>query len=195
MQILSNHKKSLVQRLQRIRVFLTSERSIDWSKLEHTVTGYWASNKKGHDVRRTRRLGTLLNQIKPLWFVNFIRNGMVLFIVMILTYTYLAVQRWPQADKFEQSVNIYRVHDVERAAKLFGHKDIGLSKVQLTGLISHDTSLSGFAIFEVDGRNSGAIAIGETFDKGYFLKSIGVDSVEIVFQGKQYQISMMTKPF
>lgn len=195
MQKLSTYKKSLVQRLQRIRVFLTSERSIDWSKLEHTVTGYWASNKKSHDVHRTSRLGLFLNQIKPLWFVNFIRNAMVLFIFIILTYTFLTIQRLPQADKSEEPVSIYQVYDVQRAAKLFGHKDIGLSKIQLTGLLRHDTSLNGFAIFEVDGRNSGAIAVGETFDNGYFLKSIGVDSVEIVFQGKQYQISMTTKPF
>ncbi len=195
MQKISSYKKSLVQLMQRIRVFLTSERSVDWSKLEHTVAGYWSSNKKGHDVYRTRRLGMLLQQIKPLWIVNFIRNAMVFFIVMTLAYIYLAIQRLPQADKFEQPVNVYQIHDVQRAAKLFGHKNIGLSKVQLTGLIRNDTSQSGFAIFEVDGRNSGAIAVGETFDNGYFLKSMGEDSVEIVFQGNQYQISMMSKPF
>ena len=59
----------------------------------------------------------------------------------------------------------------------------------------NDGSSSGYAIFEVDGKNTGAIAVGEAFDKGYFLKSIGVDSVEIVFQGKQHQVLMLTKRF
>jgi hypothetical protein len=195
MQKLSNYKKTLILRLQRIRVFLTSERSVDWSKLEHTVAGFWFSNKKGHNVYRTRRLGILLKQIKPLWIVNFIRNVMIFFIVMTVAYIYLAIQRLPQADKFEQPMNVYQVHDVQRAAKLFGYKNINLSNVQLTGLIRNDISQNAFAIFEVDGRNSGAIAVGETFDNGYFLKSMGEDSVEIVFQGNQYQISMMSKPF
>jgi hypothetical protein len=92
-------------------------------------------------------------------------------------------------------LNAYQVQDLQNAAKLFGRKDVDLSKVQLTGLMRSDGSSTGYAIFEVNGKNSGAIAVGETFDKGYFLKSIGVDSVEIVFQGKQHQILMMTKRF
>jgi hypothetical protein len=58
-----------------------------------------------------------------------------------------------------------------------------------------DGSSSGYAVFEVEGKNTGAIAVGETFDKGYFLKSIGTDSVEVMFQGKAHQILMTTKRF
>ena len=60
---------------------------------------------------------------------------------------------------------------------------------------SSDGSSSGYAVFEVDGKNTGAIAVGETFDKGYFLKSIGEDSAEVMFQGKPHQIVMATKRF
>ena len=59
----------------------------------------------------------------------------------------------------------------------------------------HDATTTGYAVFEVDGKNNGAIAVGETFDKGYFLKSLGADSVEVVFQGKQLSITMTAKRF
>ena len=120
---------------------------------------------------------------------------MVLGVVVILTYTYLAIQRLPKLEDADQAMNIYQVQDIQKAAKLFGHKEVDLSKVQLTGLMRQEVSLIGYAIFEVEGKNTGAIAVGETFDKGYFLKSIAIDSVEIVFQGKQYQIPMITKRF
>lgn len=119
----------------------------------------------------------------------------MLCIVWTLIYTYLAVQRLPRLSDAVQPAQIYQVHDVQQAANLFGHKDLDLSKIQLTGLMRHDASSSGYAIFEIDGKNSGAIAVGETFDKGYFLKSLGSDSVEVVYQGKQISVPMTAKRF
>jgi hypothetical protein len=120
---------------------------------------------------------------------------LIVGIVFAVISIYLAIERLPRFSEIDHSVPIYQVQDLQNAAKLFGRKDVDLSKVQLTGLMRSDGSSTGYAIFEVNGKNSGAIAVGETFDKGYFLKSIGVDSVEIVFQGKQHQILMMTKRF
>ena len=195
MQIFSSHKKSLGQWIERIKVFLTSERSIDWANVGHKVSLAFPSNKQSHDLHRTRRGNVLLNLVKPRWCASFIRNALIVCIVAGVAYTYLAIERLPRPSDVEQQVHIYQVQDPQNAAKLFGRKDFDLSKVQLTGLMRSDGSSSGYAIFEIDSKNIGAIAVGETFDKGYFLKSIGVDSVEIVFQGKQHQIHMMTKRF
>ena len=105
------------------------------------------------------------------------------------------MQRLPRLSDAVQPAQIYQLHDIQQAANLFGHKDLDLSKIQLTGLMRHDASSSGYAIFEIDGKNSGAIAVGETFDKGYFLKSLGSDSVEVVYQGKQISVPMTAKRF
>jgi hypothetical protein len=140
-------------------------------------------------------LGNFLNQIKPLWFARAIRNVLVVCIVLTLTYTYLAIERLPRVSDAHQSLHIDQLQDVQKAAKLFGHKEFDLSKVQLTGVMRTDGSSSGYAVFEVEGKNTGAIAVGETFDKGYFLKSIGTDSVEVMFQGKAHQILMTSKRF
>ena len=195
MQTFSDHKNSLGQWFRKLREFLTAERSIDWSSFWHKASGHLSSKVTDQDLHRSRRWGSFLNQIKPLWFARAIRNVLVLCIVLTVTYTYLAIERLPSFSDANQSLPINQLQDVQKAAKLFGHKEFDLSKVQLTGLMRTDGSSSGYAVFEVEGKNTGAIAVGETFDKGYFLKSIGVDSVELMFQGKSHQISMTTKRF
>jgi hypothetical protein len=195
MQTFSDHKNLLGQWLRKIKEFLTAERSLDWSTSAQKVVGYLTAKSTNQDLHRSRRLGSFLNQIKPLWFAQFIRNTLVLCIVLTLIYAYLAIERLPRVSDAHQSLHIDQLQDVQKAAKLFGHKEFDLSKVQLTGLMRTDGSSSGYAVFEVEGKNTGAIAVGETFDKGYFLKSIGVDSVELMFQGKSHQILMATKRF
>ena len=195
MQTSSDQKSALGQRFQKIKEFLTTDHSIDWSSLWHKVTGQLTSNATAQDLHRTRRWSIFLNKIKPLWFAQAIRNTLILCIVFMLTYSYLAIERLPKFSDVTQPVHVDQIQDVRKAATLFGYKDTDMSKVQLTGLMRHDGSSSGYAIFEVNGKNTGAIAVGETFDKGYFLKSIGLESVEVMFQGNLHQIPMVTKGF
>jgi len=195
MQIFSDHKNSVGQWFKKTKEFLTAERSIDWASFGRKASGHLSSTSTDEGLHRTRRLGNFLNQIKPLWFARAIRNLLVLCIVLTLTYTYLAIERLPRVSDAHRSLHIDQLHDVQKAAKLFGHKEFDLSKVQLTGVMRTDGSSSGYAVFEVEGKNTGAISVGETFDKGYFLKSIGNESVEVMFQGKAHQILMTTKRF
>jgi len=195
MQTFSDHKNSLGQWLRKTKEFLTADRSIDWASFGRKASGPQSSISTNQGLHRTRRLGNFLNQIKPLWLARTIKNLLVLCIVLTLTYSYLAIERLPRVLDAHQSLHIGQLHDVQKAAKLFGHKEFDLSKVQLTGVMRTDGSSSGYAVFEVDGKNTGAIAVGETFDKGYFLKSIGTESVEVMFQGKSHQILMTTKRF
>ena len=174
---------------------MTADRSVDWASLLHKVTSPLTSNATTLDSNRTRRWSTFLNHIKPLWFAQVIRNTLILCIVFILIYSFLAIERLPKFSDATQPVRIDHIQDVRKAAKLFGYKDTDMSKVQLTGLMRHDGSSDGYAVFEVEGKNTGAIAVGETFDKGYFLKSIGAEGVEIMYQGKLHQILMVTKGF
>ena len=190
-----NQLSSLARWFRKIKEFLTADRSIDWATSGHKVVGYLTSKSANQNLYRSRQWGSFFNQLKPVWFAKVIRNIFVLCIVLTLIYTYLAVQRLPRFSDAVQPAQIYQVHDIQQAAKLFGHKDLDLSKIQLTGLMRHDASSSGYAIFEIDGKNSGAIAVGETFDKGYFLKSLGSDSVEVVYQGKQISVPMTAKRF
>jgi hypothetical protein len=191
----SNQLSSIARWFRKIKEFLTADRSIDWATSGHKVVGYLTSKSANQNLYRSGQWGSFFNQLKPLWVAKVIGNILVLCIVLTLIYTYLAVQRLPRFSDAVQPAQIYQVHDIQQAANLFGHKDLDLSKIQLTGLMRHDASSSGYAIFEIDGKNSGAIAVGETFDKGYFLKSLGSDSVEVVYQGKQISVPMTAKRF
>ena len=192
---MTNQLSSLARWFRKIKEFLTADRSIDWATSGHKVVSYLTSTSANQNLYRSRQWGSFFNQLKPVWFAKVIRNILVLCIVLTLIYTYLAVQRLPRLSDAVQPAQIYQLHDIQQAANLFGHKDLDLSKIQLTGLMRHDASSSGYAIFEIDGKNSGAIAVGETFDKGYFLKSLGSDSVEVVYQGKQISVPMTAKRF
>lgn len=130
--------------------------------------------------------------VKPLAIANIIRNTLILLCVFSVLYVFFVINQLPSPQVLDRPAQIYQFQDVRKADKLFGQKDIDLSKIRLTGFMASGAS-TGFAIFEVDGKTSGAIAIGETFGKGYFLKSISKESVEIVYQGKRYQILMSSK--
>lgn len=130
--------------------------------------------------------------IKTITIANAIRNTLMLLCVFSLLYVFFMISQLPSPQFLDRPAQIYQFQDVRKSEKLFGLKDMDLSKIQLTGFMENG-GRTGFAIFEVDGKTSGAIAIGETFGKGYFLKSVSKDSVEIVYQGKPYQILMSSK--
>jgi hypothetical protein len=52
---------------------------------------------------------------------------------------------------------------------------------------------NSFATLEVLGKSTGAIAVGEAFDNGYFLKGIKENQVEIVYRGNSYTITKTDK--
>jgi len=100
------HKSSLGQRFRKIKEFLTTDHSIDWASLWHKVTGQLTSNAINQDSHRTRRWSIFLNNIKPLWFAQAIRNILILFIVVILIYSFLAIERLPKFSDVTQPVRI-----------------------------------------------------------------------------------------
>ncbi len=152
----------------------------------------FTSAKGQNAVLAMRNFLTVHRALKPLRIANFVRNTLILLCVFSLFFVFLMINQLPVPQFFERPAQIYQFQDVRKADKLFGQKEIDLSKLRLTGFMASGVS-TGFAIFEVDGKTSGAIAVGETFGKGYFLKSVGKESVEIVYQGKPYQILMSSK--
>ena len=54
-------------------------------------------------------------------------------------------------------------------------------------------SLNGFAIFEIDGRPTNAIGVGESIGKGLSLQSIGDESATLLYQGQALEFKL-SKP-
>ena len=55
-------------------------------------------------------------------------------------------------------------------------------------------SLDGFAIFEIDGKPTNAISIGESLGKGLTLQSIGDESATLLYQGQKLEFRLSNSP-
>ena len=172
-----------------VKEFLTADRSITLAKVGRQFDERALPHKNRKRLSTTSGWTTFVQGIKPIRIANLLRNALILLCIFSLFYVFLVINQLPLPKLFDRPSQIYQFQDIRKADKLFGQKEIDLSKLRLTGFMFGGAS-KGFAIFEVDGKTSGAIAIGETFGKAYFLKSIGKESVEIVYQGKSYQILM-----
>ena len=94
-------------------------------------------------------------------------------------------------------MTLYANQDSTAAYNLFGSKPVMTDNVFLRGIVAtgknSNGSLNGFAIFEVDGRPTNAIGIGESLGKGLTLQSIGYESATLLYQGQQIQFKL-SKP-
>ena len=94
-------------------------------------------------------------------------------------------------------MTLYANQDSTAAYNLFGSKPVMTDNVFLRGIVAtgknSNGSLNGFAIFEVDGRPTNAIGIGESLGKGLTLQSIGDESATLLYQGQQIQFKL-SKP-
>jgi hypothetical protein len=53
-----------------------------------------------------------------------------------------------------------------------------------------DGSLDGFAIFEIDGKQTNAISVGEGLGKGLTLQSIGDETATLLYQGQKLDFKL-----
>lgn len=99
--------------------------------------------------------------------------------------------------KNTSGVTLYANQDSTAVYDLFGSKPVMLDTLFLRGIVATDKnsngSLNGFAIFEVDGKPTNAIGIGESLGKGLSLQSIGDESATQLYQGQQIQFKL-SKP-
>ena len=192
MRMPGDFKSRVGKKAAAVRDFLTVERSVGLFKAGRQLDRRVFPSKRQGSLSSTVQRSMFTQHIKPKATANFFRNTLILLCVFSVLYVFLVSNQLPVPELYDHPAQIYRFQDIRKADKLFGQKEIDLSKIRLTGLMSSGTS-QGFAIFELEGKSSGAIAVGETFGKAYFLKSIGKGSVEIVYQGKPYQILMTSK--
>lgn len=135
--------------------------------------------------------------------------------VMALTYCFLQLWQLPSIPSLASSsappsttsvtastkntsgVTLYTNQDATAAYDLFGSKPVMLDALFLRGVVATGTnsngSLNGFAIFEVDGKPTNAVGIGESLGKGLSLQSIGDESATLLYQGQTLEFKL-SKP-
>jgi hypothetical protein len=130
--------------------------------------------------------------------------------ITAIALTYWLLQWWqlpsvpavPSPSQASSSKNpagatLYANQDRTAAYDLFGNKPLTTDTIFLRGVVitgkSANGALDGFAIFEIDGKPTNAISIGESMGKGLTLQSIGDESATLLYQGQKLEFKL-SKP-
>jgi len=140
--------------------------------------------------------------IKPTAISNGLTYIFMLLTAAALTYWVMRIAQIPgvpsqPANGINKGMTLYSNQDSVSAYGLFGNKPIVTDNIYLRGVVitskSKDGTLDGFAIFEIDGKPTNAISVGESLGKGLSLQSIGDESATLLYQGQKLNFKL-SKP-
>ena len=93
-----------------------------------------------------------------------------------------------------RGMTLYSNQDLSSAYGLFGSKPLVTDSILLRGVVitskASDGRLDGFAIFEIDGKPTSAISVGENLGKGLSLQSIGDESATLLYEGQKLHFKL-----
>ena len=96
--------------------------------------------------------------------------------------------------KSSKGTSLYINQDLSASYPLFGSKPLATDNIILRGVVVTEKTSSGayqgFALFDIDGKPSGVIAVGVTIDRGMTLKSIDTETATLLYQGKEMGFSI-----
>jgi len=116
-----------------------------------------------------------------------------------ITYWVLRIAQIPGAPAtsnpaVSKGMTLYNNQDGTSAYGLFGSKPLVIDNIFLRGVVitsrSSTGSLDGFAIFEIDGKPTNAISVGENLGKGLTLQSIGDESATLGYEGQKLEFKL-----
>jgi len=93
-----------------------------------------------------------------------------------------------------KGMTLYSNQESASAYSLFGKKPLVTENIILKGVVvtskTIDGRLDGFAIFEIDGKPTDAISVGENLGKGLTLQSIGDESATLLYEGQKLDFKL-----
>ena len=93
-----------------------------------------------------------------------------------------------------KGLTLYSNQDHTAAYGLFGKKPLATENIYLRGVVltsqKKDGTWDGFAIFEIDGKPTSAISVGEGLGKGLMLYSIGDETATLLYQGQKLDFTL-----
>ena len=142
-------------------------------------------------------LNTLSNnnlKVNPKKINHVITGGLSLLAIGISLYWLMLMLQIPSSSVVtmdaKSTVQVSNQNTVSAFA-LFGEKPLAAQNIFLRGIVitskSSAGTLDGFTIFEVNGKPTNAIAIGEGLGNGLTLKSIKPESATLIYQGQEME--------
>jgi type II secretory pathway component PulC len=124
-------------------------------------------------------------------------TSLILITICASSYWVLQVLQTPDLPNKQmntQNASLLKNENIHSAYALFGTKPLSTQNIFLRGLVITSTlpngQLDGFAVFEVDGKPSKAIAIGESLGNNLVLESIHAESATLIYQGQKLEFSI-----
>lgn len=137
--------------------------------------------------------------IKPSQVSTSITYIVVLATAACFAYWVLRIAQIPgtpgtSPNAISKGMMLYSNQDGTSAYGLFGSKPLVTDNIFLRGVVitskGADGRLDGFAIFEIDGKPTNAISVGENLGKGLTLQSIGDESATLVYEGQKLDFKL-----
>ena len=162
------------------------------------------ASKSGKANYAQGALAISINRLSPANLTKFITYLLMLACAVSATYWFMRILQIPgtpaqPANGISKGQTLYSNQDATAGYALFGSKPLVTENIYLRGVVATsknpDGSLDGFAIFEIDGKPTNAISVGETIGKGLSLQSIGDESATLLYQGQKlsFKLSKPTK--
>lgn len=122
----------------------------------------------------------------------------ILLTIASVTYWLIHIIQIPSPEeslsKNFKGVTLYTNQDINTSYKLFGSKPLAAENIALRVLVVTGKNESGidqgFALFDIDGKSTGAVAVGEQISGGMVLQSINPESATLLYQGKELNFSL-----
>lgn len=180
---------------------INSKSSKIHSALTHMKQVFSSNQSKQHSSGP--KLGSTLSLVfKPTSISNALSYVLMLLAGLCLTYWLMQIAQIPAPPSqpttgINKGVTLYTNQDGTTAYGLFGSKPLVTDNIYLRGVVvtskNKDGALDGFAIFEIDGKPTNAISVGESLGKGLSLQSIGDEAATLLYQGQKMEFKL-SKP-
>jgi hypothetical protein len=166
------------------------------SKLSDTRANFdWQIRQSKKLLAKNELVSTYLNPVRISQCATY------LFILLTLastTYWLIHIIQIPSPEeslsKNFKGVTLYANQDINTSYKLFGSKPLAAENITLRVLVVTGKNEGGidqgFALFDIDGKSTGAVAVGEQISGGMVLQSINPESATLIYQGKELSFSL-----
>jgi len=150
-----------------------------------------------HDI--SKALAMPMQWLTPNSLSKALTYLMLLACALSVTYWLMRIAQIPGAPQqatvaVTKGATVYSNQDSAAAYGLFGSKPLVTDNISLRGVVitgkAKDGRLDGFAIFEIDGKPTNAISVGESLGKGLTLQSIGDESASLLYEGQKLDFKL-----
>ena len=152
-------------------------------------------NLRAPSVKQLRQSGS----INPSAIASTLSYALMIITVGSITYWLMRIAQIPSVPSplvsgVSKGMTLYSNQDSTSAYGLFGSKPLVTENIFLKGVVvtskASDGRLDCFAIFEIDGKPTNAISVGESLGKGLTLQSIGDESAILLYEGQKLDFKL-----